>query len=182
MVQGVEVLGYLGAPKLKRIPSAKSYAFICQGWGQKIQGEQASSLTTGTLKFPAIFFHLFPFSPLAYRSKARNILNRCWKVKFHALFFHLLPLFLINTYRESKHHLSPWEPFDFRPCSSIASLFLFYQASQEIDETFINLLETCSSHSFLFLGEARSSLSHAKLMNAQLPCYKLLMPSHNIYL
>ncbi|CAL9029431.1 unnamed protein product, partial [Prunus brigantina] len=29
------------------------------------------------------------------------------------------------TSRESKHHLSSLEPFDFKPCSSIASHFLF---------------------------------------------------------
>ncbi|KAI5312611.1 hypothetical protein L3X38_041784 [Prunus dulcis] len=65
-------------------------------------------------------------------------------LQFHSLFFHLPPFSLSKpTSRESKHNLSSLEPFDFKPCSSIASYFLFCQITQELDEAFVKLLEIC---------------------------------------
>ncbi|CAL9004223.1 unnamed protein product [Prunus brigantina] len=62
-------------------------------------------------------------------------------LQFHSLFFHSSSSLSKPTSRESKHHLSSLEPFNFKPCSSIAYIFLRCQIAHELDEAFVKLLE-----------------------------------------
>lgn len=94
--------------------------------------------------YPAKTTHLGCCKPPSNHENSSKASIPFGTIQFHALFFHL-PHFSISkpTSRESKHHLSSLEPFNFKPCSSLASYFLFYQITQELDEAFVKLLEIC---------------------------------------
>ncbi|CAL2238153.1 unnamed protein product [Prunus armeniaca] len=98
----------------------------------------------GATFYPAKTTHLGCCKPPINHENSSKANIPSETLQFHALFFHL-PHFSLSkpTSRESKHHPSSLEPFDFKPCSSISSHFLFCQITQELDEAFIKLLEIC---------------------------------------
>ncbi|CAL9024372.1 unnamed protein product, partial [Prunus brigantina] len=105
--------------------------------------DQASSLI---LETPTILSHTSPSLPiLSSVVQPRNLIKPPMLLSSSSLSDRRQA----TISKKSKHHLSSLEPFDFKPCYSITSLFLLCQANTEPDETFVKLLKNYPKHLFI---------------------------------